>query len=93
MGKDEEKPKEQEIGKVDHYYSKIGVAVIELSGELKVGEEIHIKGATSDFKQNVESIQIEHDKLEEAKAGQSIGLKVKEPVRQNDKVFKVPQHL
>lgn len=79
----------EEIGKVTHYFTKIGVAVIELSGDLKVGDEIHIKGATSDFKQKVDSMQIEHENIEEAKAGQSIGLKVKEHAREGDTVYKV----
>ena len=79
----------EEIGKVTHYFTKIGVAVIELSGDLKVGEKIRIKGATSDFKQKVSSMQIEHEKIEEAKAGQSIGMKVKEHAREGDKVYKV----
>ncbi len=79
----------QKIGKVIHYYTKIGVGVIELGGKLKVGDKIRVKGATTDFEQKIDSMQIEHDKIEEAKAGQSIGLKVKEHVRENDKVFKV----
>ena len=79
----------EEIGKVTHHFSKIGVGVIELSGDLKVGDKIRIKGATSDFKQDIESMQIEHEDVEKAEAGQSIGLKVKEPVREHDKVYKV----
>ena len=90
---EEEKSKEEapgkEVGKVTHYYTKLGVAVIELSGTLKVGDKIKIKGATSDFEQPVDSMQIEHDKIEEATAGQSIGMKVKEHVRQHDTVYKV----
>ena len=66
------------------------MGVIEISkGSLKVGDKIRIKGATSDFKQKVASMQIEHEKVEEAKAGQSIGLKVKEHVREQDKVYKI----
>ena len=91
--KSKEKVKEEklgeEIGKVTHYFTKIGVAVIELSGDLKAGDKIHIKGATSDFKQKVASMQIEHEKLEEAKAGQSIGMKVKDHAREGDSVYKV----
>lgn len=92
----EDEPKEapeqapgEEIGKVVHYYSKIGVGVIELNKDLKVGETIKIKGATSDFDQKVDSMQVDHKNIEEAKAGQSIGLKIKEHARENDKVFKV----
>ena len=79
----------KEVGKVDHYYTKIGVGVIRLSGTLKIGDKIRIKGATTDFKQSVESMQIEKDKIEEGKKGQSIGLKVKEHVRANDVVYKL----
>ena len=85
----EKKQPEKAIGKVVHYYTNIGVAVIELKAVLKVGDKIRIKGHTSDFSQKVESIQMEHDKLQEAKSGQSIGLKVKEHVRQHDIVYKV----
>jgi translation initiation factor IF-2 len=77
------------IGKIAHYFSNIGVAVIELSGTLKVGDTIHVKGATSDVRQEVESMQIEHDKVEKAKKGQSVGLKVEDHVRENDVVYKV----
>lgn len=91
--KKEEAPKEEmlgeEIGKVTHYFTKIGVCVVELSRGLKVGDTIHIKGATSDFKQKVGSMQIEHEKLEGAKKGQSIGMKVKEHAREHDVVYKV----
>jgi len=87
--KKEEESLGKEVGKVTHHFSKIGVGVIELSGDLKVGDKIRIKGATSDFKQKVDSMQIEHEKVDKAKAGQSIGLKVKEPVREHDKVYKL----
>ena len=77
------------VGKVSHHFSNIGVGVIELSSGLSVGDKIRIKGATTDFKQKVDSMQIEHEKVEEAKKGQSIGLKVKKPVREHDVVYKV----
>ena len=84
-----EEPEEMQVGKVTHYFSKIGVAVIEITdGSIKVGDEIHIKGHTSDFKQKVDSMQIEQDKIEMAEPRQSIGLKVAEPVRANDLVYK-----
>ena len=82
---------EREVGAVAHYYTKIGVAVIELTDTLKVGDNIHIKGATSDFTQKIESMQIEHKNVEEAKKGESIGLKVKEHAREHDKVFVVEE--
>ncbi len=79
----------EEVGKVTHYFTNIGVAVIELSSVLKVGDKIRIKGATSDFQQKVDSMQIEHEEIEEAEAGQAIGMKVKEHARQGDVVYKV----
>ncbi len=81
--------KEKEIGKVFRFFSKASVAAIELSGTLKVGDKIHIKGATTDFEQTVDSIQIENESIEEAKKGISVGISVKDKVRPNDKVYKV----
>lgn len=81
---------EKLIGKVTHYFTNIGVGVIEITEDsLKTGDSIHIKGATTDFEQAVESMQIEHENVKEAKAGQTIGLKVNQPVRENDQVFKI----
>ena len=80
---------EMQVGKVSHYFTKIGVAVIEVTdGSIKVGDEIHIKGHTSDFKQKVSSMQVEHEKVQIAEPGQSIGMKVNEPVRAHDLVYK-----
>ena len=77
-----------EVGKVAHYFSKIGVAVIELKKPLKVGDTIALKGPNTDFEQEVDSMQIEHESVKEAKAGQSIGLKVTDRVRETDMVYK-----
>lgn len=82
---------EEKIGKVFSYYSKIGVAAIDLDGELKVGDTIRIKGENTDFKQKVESMQVEHASVETAKAGDSIGMKVKDKVRPHDQVFKITE--
>lgn len=80
---------EMQVGKVTHYFTKIGVAVIEVTdGSIKVGDEVHIKGHTSDFRQKVSSMQIEHDKIQMAEPGQSIGVKVEQPVRANDLVYR-----
>ncbi|MFC2136100.1 EF-Tu/IF-2/RF-3 family GTPase [Bacteroidota bacterium] len=80
----------EEIGVVTHFFSHISVGIIEITkGKLRIGDEIHIKGATSDFTQSISSMQMEHKRIEEAKKGDSIGLKVKEHVRKHDKVFKV----
>ena len=84
-----EKELGKKVGKVTHYYTSIGVAVVKLSSTLKTGDKIMIKGATSDFTQTVDSMQIEKDKIQEAKKGQSIGLKVKEHAREHDTVYKL----
>ena len=78
---------EKEIGKITHFFDKIGVAVIELTKELKIGDKILVKGATTDFSQVIDSMQVEHKNIAKAKKGQSIGVRVKERVRPNDKVF------
>jgi len=77
------------IGKVTHYFGNIGVAVLELTDTLKVGDTIRIVGGTTDFTQTVDSMEIEHKKVEEAKAGDSIGLKVSQKVREGYKVYKL----
>jgi len=80
---------EKEIGKITHYYSHLSVAIIELSDALKVGESIHIKGHSSDFTQSVDSMQIEHAEVSEAKTADAVGIKVLQKVHPHDKVFKV----
>lgn len=80
---------EKEIGSVTNYFSKIGVAVIKLTAPLKLGDEVRIRGGTRDFQQRVESMQVEHQPIEEAAPGQEIALKLDQKVRVNDKVYKV----
>ena len=82
---------EQLIGSVTHYFSKISVGIIKLRGNLKVGDKIHIKGHTTDIEQNVDSIQIEHKDVQEAKPGDDIGIKVTDHVREHDEVYKVAE--
>ncbi|MEE8329130.1 MAG: translation elongation factor-like protein [Thermodesulfovibrionia bacterium] len=77
------------VGKITHYYNSAGVAAIEVTDSLEVGNTIHVKGHTTDFEQKVESMQIEHETLTKATKGQVIGLKVKDYVRQHDIVYKV----
>lgn len=77
-----------EIGHITHFFTKISVAVIELSAPLAVGETILVKGPTTDFEQVVESMQIEHESIEKAEAGQSVGLKVEQRVREGDIIYK-----
>jgi putative protease len=77
------------VGEITHFFTNINVAVIKLSGTLKAGEKILIEGATTNFEQAADSMQIEHKEVKEAKKGDSIGLKVKERVREGDKVYRV----
>lgn len=79
----------KQVGKVSHYYTKIGVAVIDLNDSLSVGDKISIEGASTRFTQTVDSMQIEHKDVKQAKSGESIGLKVMERVREGDSVYKV----
>ena len=80
---------ESQVGRVTHFYKKIGVAIVELSDSLLVGDTIHISGRTTDLTQKVESMQIEHQNVEKAEKGQTIGLKVTGEVRVKDFIFKV----
>jgi putative protease len=81
---------EEKIGEVVKYFAKPGVAAIELSvGSISIGDTIHIKGHTTDFEQQVHSMQIEHQDVQTAGPGQSIGIKVKERVRPGDMIYKV----
>lgn len=81
---------EQLIGQVTHYFTKLQVAAIKITaGSLKVGETVHIKGATSDFTQKVDSMQIDLKEVSQAKVGEAIGIKVSSPVREHDQVYKV----
>ncbi|MBD3204649.1 hypothetical protein GF327_10240 [Candidatus Woesearchaeota archaeon] len=79
----------EEVGKVTHFFANINVAVIKLTeGELEDGDTIRIKGATTDFEQDVKSMQIDHEDIEKAEKGQEFGMKVKDRVRKHDKVYK-----
>jgi len=82
-------PEEVEIGKVSAFFAKPVVAGIELVAKLRVGDKILIKGHTTDLECSVDSIQIDNAQVQEAKAGDVIGIKVPDRVRQGDKVFRV----
>lgn len=83
---------EQEVGVVTHYFGHIGVAGIRItSGSLRSGDTIHVVGHTSDFTQPVGSMQIDHATVDEAKAGDEIGMKVAEHAREHDKIYKVTE--
>lgn len=78
------------VGKVTHYYDKIGVAIVELDGALAVGDKVKfVRGGEDLFEQTVDSIQVEHEKVESAKKGEVIGLKTNEVVKDGAEVFKL----
>ena len=79
----------EEVGKIFDYYKKIGVIAIKLTGNLKVGDKIKIKGNTTDFEQKLTSMQIEHKEVKEVKAGDDVGIKVKEKCRKGDTLYRV----
>jgi putative protease len=79
---------EQDIGKVTHFFDKISVAVLKLTGELKTGDKIRIE-ADVPFVQTVSSMQVEHKPIEEAKAGDDVGMKTDRPCKDGDKVIKL----
>jgi len=79
------------VGRIEHFYSKASVAVVELSSPLKQGDKIVIRGTTTNIEQTVDSMEMEHNQVSLAQAGQRIGLKVAGRVRENDVVYKVAQ--
>ncbi len=83
---------ETEIGRITHYFGKIGVAAIEITqGTLSVGDTIHVKGHTTDFKQKIESMQLDNQSVPQATVGQSVGIKVPDHARTHDLVYKVTE--
>ena len=79
---------EEQIGKIIHYYDKIGVGVARLEAGLHTGDTIHVKGKVSDFEQMVESMQVEHENVEKAKKGDEVAIKLKERAKEGDVVYK-----
>jgi len=77
------------IGKITHYYGHLGVAIVKFNCNVKKGEEVHFRGAHTDFTQEIESIQYDHEDIEVAKKGQDVGIKVKEKVREGDEIYSV----
>ena len=82
-------PKMEEIGRVAGFFAHPSVAIIELTAPLKLGETIHLKGHTTDFQQLAESMQVDHAPVQEAHAGQSVGVKVTNRCRQHDVVYRL----
>ena len=85
----EEVKKEEVVGRITHYFGHVEAAAIELTGSLKVGDTIHIKGHTTDLTEVIDSMQIENKPIAEAKKGDVIGIGVKERVRPHDTVYKI----
>jgi putative protease len=78
----------QEVGKVIHFFGRINVAIIEVTDTISVGNKIAIKGPITDIEQAVDSMEIEHIKVNQATTGQTIGMKVIDQVRENDTIYK-----
>lgn len=77
------------IGKITHFFPKIGVAVLHLTAPLKVGDKIEISGKSEPFEMIVDSMQVEHKNIPAAKPGDDVGMKTVKPVKDGDSVFKV----
>jgi putative protease len=82
---------EVEIGRVSHYYSHLNVAVLELTEQLKVGETVHFLGHTTDFVQRVTSLEVNHHHMVAVNPGNNVALKVIEPVREHDVIYRVTE--
>ncbi len=80
---------EEQIGTVSDFFARPVVAAIELTGDLKVGDKIRIKGHSTDVEEIVSSMQIANVAVTEAKSGDSVGVKISEKVRKHDTVYKV----
>ena len=79
---------EEQIGKIIHYYDKIGVAVVRLEGPLKVGDTVHVKGKAADFEQGVESMQVDRKDVDSGKKGEEVAVKLVEKAKEGDLVYK-----
>jgi hypothetical protein len=79
----------EHIGEVTHYYNKVGVGVIQLRADLHLGDELHFKGAYTDFVQKVDSMQVEHAAVEQAPAHSEVAVRVDQRVRHGDSVYRI----
>ena len=79
----------REVGVVSHFFSKINVAVVDLSEKLSVGDRVLIRGMTTNIEQSVDSMQIDRENIQSAEAGKSVGLKVDDRVREGDTVYRI----
>jgi len=83
---------EEKIGIVEHFFTKVSVAAIKITdGELNIGDTIHFVGAHTDFKQKIETMEIDRNPVETVKSGDDVGIKVEDRVREHDVVYKIPE--
>ena len=83
---------EEKIGIVEHFFTNVSVAAVKITdGELKIGDTIHFVGAHTDFKQKIETMEINRNPVQTVKPGDDVGIKVKDRVREHDVVYKVPE--
>lgn len=82
-------PKMEAVGRVSGFFAHPSVAIVELSGALKIGDAIYVKGHTTDFQQTVASMQVNHQPVQEGRPGDSVGLQVKDRCRKHDVVYKL----
>lgn len=80
---------EKKIGEVTHYFGHINVAALKLSGVVKIGDKIKIKGHTTDFEQEVKEMQVDHKAVDSAKKGDDVAVKINDKVREGDTIFLV----
>ena len=83
---------EEKIGIVEHFFTNVSVAAVKIiNGELKIGDDVHFVGAHTDFKQKIESMEINRNPVEMVKPGDDVGIEVKDRVREHDVMYKVPE--
>ena len=77
----------KKIGTITHFFDNISVGIIKLEGDIKIGDRVKFQGATTNFEQEITSMQYEHENIESAKKGQEVGVKTNEKVREGDDVY------
>ncbi len=78
----------RQVGTVRHFFDKVSVAIVDVLMPIKVGDELEIRGTTTNLSQKLDSMQVEHKSVSAAKKGDAVGLKVNEKVRKGDVVYK-----
>lgn len=84
---------ELEVGRVTHYFNHLNVAVLRLSGDLKIGDKIHVTGHATDFTEHVASMQVDHHAVERVRPGDDVAIKVIEPVHEHDVVYRLIEEI